>query len=127
MRNHLVDRCPGRQPGGEHMQAMQMPQHRPDNRYRGFAFLKDPAEHPIEPGRVALGGGHDRVVQFERRAVADREARILEFDPAAVAGIERELFELGAGQQPIAAEMLNKKLAGVAARGHPVRRARCHG
>ena len=71
---------------------------------------------------IALGRGHHRIVEFERGAVADREPRILELDPAAVAGIERELFELGTGQQPIAPEMLDQKLAGVAARGHPMRR-----
>ena len=100
---------------------------RADHRDRRFALLEDPAEHPVDPRGIALGRGHHGIVERERGAVADREPRIIELDPAALAGIERELFELGAGQQPIAAEMLDQKLAGVAARGHPMRRARSRG
>ena len=49
------------------------------------------------------------------------EERVLELDPAAGAGIERQFFELGAGQQPIAAKPLDQILGGVAARGDMAR------
>ena len=84
--------------------------------------MEDPAEHAFDPRGIAVGCGHDCIVQLERRSVADREPGILELDPTALAGIERELFELRARQQTIAAEVLDKELARVAARAHPVRR-----
>ena len=113
-------------PGGylrsERVQPVKMAQQCANDRYRRFPFLEDPAENAFEPGHIALGRGHYRVVELERRTVADREQRVLELDPAALAGIERQLFEFGAGQQPVAAEMLDEILGSVAARGDPVRR-----
>ena len=84
-----------------------MAQHRAGTE-TGVPFLEHPTEHPLEPGGFAFGRRHYRIVELERRAVADRAPRVLEFDPAALAGIERQLLELGSGQQPVAAEVFDQ-------------------
>ena len=104
------------------MQPVQVAQQCADYRNRRFPLLEDAAEHAFDPHGIAFGCRHHRIVQLERRRVADREPGILELDPAALAGVERELFEFGARQQAIAPEVLDQELAGVAARGDPVRR-----
>ena len=104
-----------------------MAQHRPDNRDRRLALLENPIEHPIEPRRIALRRGHDGVVRCECRAVANREPHIIEFDLAALAGIQRELFEFGAGQQAIAAEMLDRDIGSPRRSPLSGAHARCRG
>ena len=82
-----------------------------------FTLLEHPDERPVEPGGVAFGGGEHRVVERQCGAVGDRHLCVLELDPAAIAGIERELFQLGPGQETVAAEMADEKLDRIAAGG----------
>src|SRR3954447_2849308 len=103
------------------MQSVQMAQQCADYRNRRFPLLEDSAEHAFDPHGITLSCGHHRIVQLERRSVADRDSGIFELDPAALTGIERELFELRTRQQPVAPEVLDQELAGVAARAHPMR------
>src|SRR3954467_548280 len=91
-----------------------------DYRNRRSPLLEDSGEHAFDPHGVALSSGHHRIVQLERRSVADRDSGVFELDPAALTGIERELFELRTRQQPVAPEVLDQELAGVAARAHPM-------
>ena len=118
---HLGDGRPGGNPGRERVQPVQVAQQCPHHRDRRFALLEHPTENPLQPRRVAFGRGHDSVVEIECRAVADRDPGIVEIHPAALAGIERELFELGPGQEPVAAQMLDQILDSVAAGGDSVR------
>src|SRR5271157_4492745 len=85
----LANRRPGGHQCGERMQPLQMAQQRADHRYRRFPFLEYPAQDAFEPRHIAFARGHDRVVELERGAVADRKERVLEFDPTALADIER--------------------------------------
>src|SRR6478609_279878 len=101
---------------------MEMAQQRADNRYRGFAFLEHTGEGAVERRCIALGGSEHRVVERQRCAVADDGLRVGELDAAARAGIKRELLQFGAGQEAVAAEMLDEKGDGVAADRDAMRR-----
>src|SRR5437899_2033758 len=68
-----------------------------------------------------LGDGEQRVIERQRGAVGDHGARLVEPDMSAIAGIERQLFELGPGDEPVLAEMLDQEIAGVAAHFDMVR------
>ena len=104
------------------MQPVQMAQQRADDRDRAFAFLKHAREGAIERRGIALGGSQHRVVERQRGAVADDDLRIGEFDAAARAGVERQLLQFGAGQQAVAAQMLDEKRDGIAADRDAMRR-----
>src|SRR5438128_601943 len=118
---HVGERRPRRQLGSERMQPMEMAQQRADNGDRRPALLEGFAEYPIDLYGVALRRRQDCVIEFDRRAVADRALRVLEFHAPALSRIKRKLFEFGAGYEAVVAKMLDEVLGRIVARRYSVR------
>src|SRR5262249_62187391 len=101
-RDALLDREP------RLMQLRDLPQRRRDDRARRCAGRARLAELHFELARAPGEGGIDQAVERKRRGVGDHGHDIFELDARLAAREQRELANLMARREPIAAEQRNK-------------------
>ena len=68
------------------------------DRHRRDAFAKEPGQGAIEGGGVAAGHRPGRIVERQRRTVADAGFGVLQARPPAGADIKRQFLDLAPGQ-----------------------------